>query len=69
MRSLRWVFRYVQRYRLALAPTIASTMALVGIQLVAPGLIRTMVAAVTDPEARPGALRVVARLALIAFAV
>ncbi|QAA76754.1 MAG: Efflux ABC transporter, permease/ATP-binding protein [Candidatus Bipolaricaulis sibiricus] len=69
MRSLRWVFRYVQRYRLALALTIVSMIALVGIQLVAPWVIRTMVATVTDPEASPDALRVVARLALIAFAV
>ncbi len=69
MKGLLWVFRYAKRYRLALALTVASMLALVGIQLIAPWLVRTMVAAVTDPEAGPEALPLVGRLALLALAV
>ncbi|MGC9529450.1 MAG: ABC transporter ATP-binding protein [Candidatus Bipolaricaulaceae bacterium] len=66
---MRWVFRYVRRYRLALGLTVLSMLALVGIQLVAPWLVRTMVAAVTDPKAGAAALSLMARLALLALAV
>ncbi len=69
MRSLRSVFHYAKRYKLALVLTVVSMLALVGIQLVAPWLIRTMIAAVTDPEVGPDALRLIARLALLALAV
>ena len=69
MRSLKSVFRYAKRYKLALVLTVMSMLALVGIQLVAPWLIRTMVATVTDPEVGPDALRLIARLALLALAV
>ena len=69
MRSLRWVLRYLGRYRIPLALTILSMVALVAIQLVAPWLVRTMIAAVTDPEAGAGALALVTRLALIALGV
>ncbi len=69
MRSLQWVFRHVKRYKLALTLAVVSMLALVGIQLVAPWLIRTMVAAVTDPGAGPEALSLVARLALLALGV
>jgi ATP-binding cassette subfamily B protein/subfamily B ATP-binding cassette protein MsbA len=61
--------RYLRRYRLALAFTIVSMLALVGIQLVAPWLVRTMVAAVTDPEAGQETFALVARLALLALVV
>ncbi len=69
MRSLRSVLHYLRRYRLPLALTILSMLALVAIQLIAPWLVRTMVAAVTDPEAGAAALALVARLALIALGV
>jgi ATP-binding cassette subfamily B protein len=69
LKSLRSVFRHVGRYRLPLALTMVSMMALVGIELVVPWLVRTMVAAVTAPDASPEALTLVARLALLALAV
>jgi len=69
VRSLKSVFRYAKRYKLALALTVVSMVALVGIQLVAPWLIRAMVATVTDPEAGPDALPLIARLALLSLAV
>lgn len=69
MKGLAWVFQYAKRYRLPLVLTVASMLVLVGVQLVAPWIVRTMVAAVTDPGAGPEALTLVARLALLALAV
>ena len=56
MKGLAWVFQYAKRYRLSLVLTVASMLVLVGVQLVAPWIVRTMVAAVTDPGAGPEAL-------------
>lgn len=69
MKSLAWVFRYARKYKLALLLTVLSMLALVGIQLVAPWLVRTMIAAVTAPDAGPEALPIVARLALAALGI
>jgi len=69
VRSLQSVFHYAKRYKLPLTLTIVSMLALVGLQLIAPWLIRTMIAAVTDPGAGPDTLAVVARLALLALGV
>ncbi len=69
MKSLRSILHHVKRYKLPLALTIISMLALVGIQLIGPWLVRTMVAAVTDPEAGAEALSLVGRLALLALAV
>ena len=69
MKSFRRVTVHLKRYKLTLGLTILSMLGLVGIQLVAPQLVRTMVAAVTDPEAGSDALALVARLALLALAV
>jgi ATP-binding cassette, subfamily B, bacterial len=69
MRSLGFVFRYTQKYRLPLAATVSSMLLLVGLQLLAPWLVRTMIATVTDPEAGPEAVGIIARLALLALAV
>jgi len=63
------VFRHVKRYKLPLTLTMISMLALVGIQLLGPWLVRAMVAAVTDPEAGPKTLALVARLALLTLAV
>jgi len=69
VKSFRRVTVHLKRYKLTLGLTILSMLGLVGIQLVAPQLVRTMVAAVTDPEAGSDALALVARLALLALAV
>ena len=69
MTSLRAVLRHVKRYKLPLALTILSMLILVGVQLAAPWLVRTMIAAVTSPSAGPQTLTEVAHLALIALAV
>ena len=69
MKSLGFVFKYVKRYKGPLALTVGSMILLVGIQLLAPWLVRTMIATVTDPAAGPEAVVVVARLALAALAI
>jgi len=67
--SPRAVLRHVKRYKLPLALTIVSMLILVGVQLIAPWLVRTMIAAVTAPTAGVQTLTEVSRLALIALAV
>jgi ATP-binding cassette subfamily B protein len=69
MKSLGFVFKYATRYKGPLALTVFSMLVLVGVQLLAPWLVRTMIATVTDPAAGPEAVGVVARLALIALAI
>jgi len=69
VKSLRRVARHLRHYKPALMLTIVSMLALVGIQLIAPQLIRNMVATVTDPSAGSDALGHVARLALFALAI
>ena len=69
MESLRRVVLHLKHYRPALTLTIVSMLALVGIQLIAPQLIRNMVSTVTDPSPGSGALGHVARLALFALAI
>ena len=69
MQPLRWVLRYLGRYRLPLALTILGMLALVGIQLIGPWLIKTMIATVTDPDATMASMDVVVRLSLLALTV
>ena len=69
MKSFRSVLRHVKRHKLPLVLTMLSMLALVGIQLIGPWLVRSMVSAVTDPAANAQTLDFVARLAMIALAV
>jgi len=69
VQSLKFAFKCARRYSRALAITIVSMLLLVGVQLYAPLLVRSMVAAVTDPAAAAEAVNTVARLALIALAI
>ena len=69
MQPLRWMLRYLGRYRLPLALTILGMLALVGIQLIGPWLIKTMIATVTDPDATMASMDVVVRLSLLALTV
>ncbi len=54
LRSLRWVLGYLKRYRLALALTILSMLALVAIQLIGPWLVKTDDRRRDGPGGRPG---------------
>lgn len=69
MNSLRSVLRHVKHYKLTLALTVFSMLALVGIQLLGPWLVRAMINAIEDPAASPNTMAFVARLALLALAV
>ena len=69
MKSLRSILKHVKHYKLALTLTLLSMLALVGIQLIGPWLVKSMVSAVTDPAANPDTMEFVARLALLALLV
>ena len=69
MKSLQAILHHVKRYKLPLTFTMISMVALVAIQLVAPWLVRTMINAVTAPDAGTDVLSLLARLALLALLV
>ncbi|MCK5586578.1 ABC transporter ATP-binding protein, partial [Candidatus Bipolaricaulota bacterium] len=59
----------MKRYKIPLALTMISMLALVGIQLLGPWLVRAMISAVTDPGADPETMALLARLAMLTLAV
>jgi len=67
--SLKFVFKYVRNYAGRLALTTVSMVLLVGVQLLAPWIIRSMIAAITNPLAGAEAMAFIAQLALIALGV
>ncbi len=69
MKSFRFVFKYTRQYTGPLVLTVASMVLLVGAQLLAPWIVREMVAIVTDPDVSPEAMRLITRLALLALIV
>ncbi len=69
MKTARYVFGYARSNLLALTLTVGSMVLLVGVQLLAPWIVKTMIAAVTDPEAGAEALKQVSRLAVLALGV
>jgi ATP-binding cassette subfamily B protein len=69
MQSLRFVLKYLRKYRLPLVLAMASMVLLVGTQLVGPWIVKTMVATVTDPAAGAEATRQVAQLALLGLGI
>jgi ATP-binding cassette subfamily B protein len=69
VQSLKFVFKYAQRYAGPLALTVVSMLLLVGVQLFAPWIIKQMIATITDPNAGPEAVDVVTRLAVLALVI
>jgi ATP-binding cassette subfamily B protein len=69
MKTVRFVLGYAKKHVIPLALTVGSMTLLVGVQLLAPWIVRNMIATVTDPEAGAEALGQVTRLALLALAV
>jgi ATP-binding cassette subfamily B protein len=69
MRHLRFLQKHAQRYIGPLALTMASMFLLVGVQLVIPWIVRTMVATVTDPTVEPEAVGSITRLAMVGLVV
>jgi ATP-binding cassette subfamily B protein len=69
MKALKFLLQYAKRYTAALTLTVISMILLVGAQLVVPWIVRTMIAAITDPETGQAATALVSRLALLALAI
>mgnify|MGYP000914143983 CR=1 FL=1 len=69
MKTLKFVFGYTRNYVKPLALTIFSMLALVGVQLLAPWIVREMVAAVNTPDNLAEGLQTVSRLAILALIV
>ena len=67
LKSLRFVFQYTPKYRGVLILTVLSMLLLVGVQLFAPWLVRSMISTVTEPGISSTDFREIARLALLAF--
>ena len=69
MKPFQLIFRYARRYKWPLTVTAVSMLALVGVQLLIPWFIKTLVAAVTDPTATLDVMGLVRTLTLAALAV
>jgi len=69
MKPFQLIFRYARRYKLTLTITAFSMLALVGVQLFIPWIIKTLVAAVTDSSATLDVMDLVRNLTLVALAI
>jgi len=69
MKTADFVLGYAKKNIIPLAVTVVSMTLLVGVQLLAPWIVRNMIATVTDPAAGAEALQQVTRLALLALGV
>lgn len=67
MRSFKFVFQFTGKYAGVLALTIMSMLLLVGVQLIAPWIVREMVSTITKPGVDPADLAQITRLALFAL--
>jgi len=69
LKSFKFVLRYLRKYRWVLILTIVSMLLLVGVQLVAPWIVKRMVETVTDSASTLADMGFIARLALAVLAV
>ena len=69
MKPLLFVLQYAKKYVWPLVAAMVSMLLLVGVQLLAPWIIKTMVGTITDSGITPEAMRTMARLAALALAV
>jgi ATP-binding cassette subfamily B protein len=67
MQTLKFLFEYARKYLGHLIVTVVSMILLVGVQLLAPWIIKMMIAAVKDQAAEQASLDLVTRLALLAL--
>jgi len=67
MRSFRYVWKFLRKYRGVLVITILSMLFLVGVQLAVPLIVRQMISIVTNPSVNAEDLRRIANLALLAL--
>lgn len=64
MKPLRLIFRYTQNYKLQLVVTVISMLLLVGIQLLIPWIIKTLIDDVTNSVGGPQSLELITTLTL-----
>jgi ATP-binding cassette subfamily B protein len=64
MKPLRLIFRYTQKYKLQLVVTVISMLLLVGIQLLIPWIIKTLIDDVTYSDGGPQSLELITTLTL-----
>jgi len=69
MKSLKFAFEYTGKYTGVLILTVLSMLLLVGVQLLAPWIVKTMVAVATDPSVSTAELEKITRLALLTLVV
>jgi ATP-binding cassette, subfamily B, bacterial len=67
MKPFQVVFFYARKYTLVLVITSISMLLLVGVQLIIPWIIKTLIAAVTDPGSNADNLQLVIQLTLVVF--
>ena len=67
MKPLLFVFQYAKRHVTPLIVTVIGMLLLVGVQLLTPWIIKTMVGTITESGVTPEALRTISRLALLAL--
>ena len=69
MKPLVFVLQYAKRHVWPLVATVVSMLLLVGVQLLAPWIIKTMVGTITDSGVGPEAMNTISRLAILALVV
>ena len=69
MKSLKFVLTYAKQHTKVLIFTVISMLLLVGVQLFAPWIIKTMVGTLTESGVGPEAMARISRLAMLAFGV
>ncbi len=69
MKPLLFVLQYAKRHVWPLIATMVAMLALVGVQLLGPWIIKTMVSTITDQGLSPESLRTMSRLAALALGV
>jgi ATP-binding cassette subfamily B protein/subfamily B ATP-binding cassette protein MsbA len=68
-KPLQLVFVYARKYILALSLTVLSMLLLVGVQLLIPWIIRTLIAAITEPTTAQASMTLIGRLTLLVLLV
>ncbi len=69
MKTLKFLFVYAENYLKPLILTVGSMICLVGVQLVMPWIVKTLIAAVNDQVGGAASIDLVTRLALLLLAV
>ena len=69
MRPIPLVFRFARRYKLALSLTIASMLLLVGVQLLIPWIIKTLISTVTETKNPVAAQDIILQLSILVLGI